>query len=136
MKDFLPASFARSLLSLVALTVFSGCCLGQQGGNLVLPAATLGSGSTLYQAPNSIMNGAGFVVQAAASVTFTAGNYIRLEPGFHAIAGSAAIAFHAIINPNVQSAPITISAQPPPASKPSKEYIYLGGRVIAIENPH
>lgn len=124
------------LLSLVALTGFSGRCFGQQGANLVLPSLAIASGTILYQAPNSITNSSNFVVQAAASVTFKAGNYIHLEPGFHATAGGAAMTFHAIIDSSVQSAPITVTGQPPPASNPSKEYIYLGGRVVAIENPN
>lgn len=116
---------------------WSVCCLAQQGSDLVLPSTTISAGITLYQAPNSITNSADFIVQAPASVTFTAGNYIQLEPGFHATAGTGSIIFHALINPAVQSSPITItSSQGQSPSAPSKEYIYLGGRVIAIENGH
>jgi len=116
----------------------TGYCYGQQlSPNAVLPATTLASGSTLYQAQYSITNGASFVVQASASVTFKAGSYIHLEPGFHATASSAAIVFHALIDPSLQSVSGgTVTSQPPTAANPSKEYIYLGGRVVAIENPH
>jgi hypothetical protein len=122
----------RKFLWFILLPI--GCCYGQQ--DMVLPAATLASGSTLYQAPNSITNSSNFVVQAAASVTFKAGSYIRLEPGFHATAGTATVTFHAIIDPSAQSASGGITSQPPSAASPSKEYVYFGGRVVAIENPH
>jgi hypothetical protein len=79
-----------------------GCCYSQQ--DMVLSATTLDSGTTPYQASNSITNSATFVVQTAASVTFRAGSYIRLESGFRATAGSAPITFYAVIDdPNNQS---------------------------------
>ena len=119
----------------LAMTLFlSGACLAQQGPNLVLQEpTTLDAGSAQYQATNSITNTATFTVQGAAAVTFTAGNYIQLGPGFHATAGSAATTFHALIA-SVSST--NIIDQPPGASTPTKEYIYWNGKVVAVENHH
>lgn len=69
--------------------------------DLILPATTLTSGSSVYTALNSITNGSLFVVTGSAAVTLTSGNYIHLEPGFHATAGSAATTVDAKIDPNV-----------------------------------
>lgn len=98
---------------------------------------TLSTGTTLYEAPSTITNSSTFVVQTAASVTFTAGSSITLAPGFHAIGGSAAVTFRATINPAVGSEPITTTTNAdPPAAAPSREYIYSNGKLVAIENPH
>ena len=127
--------FPRITLTFLVGIGLSICCYGQQGTDLSLDATTIDAGVTLYQAPNSISNAATFTVDAAANVTFTAGNYVDLKPGFHAIAGSASITFHATIDASVQSAPITITtSQASPPSSPSKEYLYFNGRVVAIEN--
>jgi hypothetical protein len=83
--------------------------LVSQAQDTALPNTTVTSGSSSYAAigaltagTSSTYPGAVFVVNNSptdgASVTFTAG-IIQLEPGFHAIAGTAATTFHAIIEP-------------------------------------
>jgi hypothetical protein len=67
--------------------------------NLALTNMTISSGTVTYQATNSITAGTAFVVDGSASVTFEAGNYILLEPGFDAVAGTAAQTFYAYIGP-------------------------------------
>jgi hypothetical protein len=55
------------------------------------------SGTTTYQATNSITAGANFIVGGSASVSFVAGNQITLGPGFTATAGTAGTTFSAKI---------------------------------------
>jgi hypothetical protein len=69
--------------------------------DLNLPSTTLTSGTASYRAVNSITAALGFVVSSAANVTFEAGNSIRLEPGFHATAGTATTTFHAYIDRSI-----------------------------------
>ena len=56
------------------------------------------SGTALYEAANSITADGASTVNSGASVSFISGNEIRLEPNFHALAGSY---FHAVINPSI-----------------------------------
>lgn len=65
--------------------------------DLNLTGETIGSGSLLCRANNSITAGNGFTVDGAASVTFQAGNLIYLLPGFQATSGSASPTFHAFL---------------------------------------
>ncbi len=100
----------RPVLSLLILAGFCSCCFGQLPADLDLPSETLDSGTLVFQASNSITNSASLLVQDPASVTLSAGSYIRLEPGFNATAGST---FHAVINPNVVNwQPIPVPAPP------------------------
>jgi hypothetical protein len=100
----------RPVLSLLALAGFCSCCFGQLPADLDLPSETVDSGTLVLQASNSITNSASLLVQNPASVTLSAGSYIRLEPGFNATSGST---FHAVINPNVVNwQPITVPAPP------------------------
>ncbi len=60
-------------------------------------------------------------MESPASVTLTAGSYIRLEPGFQATAGSA---FHTVIDPNVVNwQPIPIPVPPTPCTDCGLNYI-------------
>jgi hypothetical protein len=111
-----------------------------QSTSLALPAATIDAGTTVYWAPVTITNTSTFVVELAATVTFQAGTSITLTPGFHAVAaaGTAGMVFHALIAPSTgASEPATAAAitttQDVPAVAPTKEYIYVNGRVVAIE---
>jgi hypothetical protein len=92
---------------------FCPCCFGQLPADLVLPSETIDSGTLVFQASGSITNSASFLVQDPASVTLTAGSYITLQPGFHAVAGSATVTFQAVISPNVVNwQPIPVPAPP------------------------
>jgi hypothetical protein len=109
-----------------------------QNTSLALPAATIDAGTTVYWAPVTITNTATFVVELAASVTFQAGSSITLTPGFHAVAGGAGTVFHAFIGPSTgASEPTTMATitttQDAPAAMPTKEYIYMNGKAVAIE---
>ena len=107
----------------------SGACLAQ---NLTVGPTTMDSGTVLYTATSTITNSSNaFVVDNSASVTFQAGSSITLLPGFQAIAGSGNPTFLAIINTGTSTT--GISDTPPPVAKPSREYIYLNGQVVAIE---
>ncbi len=113
-RNALSSSFSwirstRPVLLLLVLAGFCSCCFGQLPADLVLPSETLDSGSLVFQASNSITNSASLLVQNPASVTLSAGSYIRLEPGFDAVAGST---FHAVIDPNV------VNWQPIPVPDP------------------
>lgn len=119
----------------VAMSLALPCYSVAQQGSLVLPSTTITSGTPLFQAPNSITNSSTFSISGSASVLFSAGQSITLQPGFTAVVGSAAVTFHAVINTSDQSGPIIDGGQLPPPSSPTKEYIYLGRSIIAIENP-
>jgi len=69
--------------------------------DLLLENMTLGSGTTTYQAINSI-TADNLTVNGSAAITFTTGNTIDLKPGFQATAGSAGTTFHAVIDPLIQ----------------------------------
>lgn len=121
MKNAISFSLARlkrmrpaSTLLVLAGSCF--CCFGQLPTDLDLPSETLNSGYLVFQASDSITNsGSNFVVQDPASVTLTAGSYIKLEPGFDAVATSGTATFQAVINPNVtQWQPIPVP--PPPTA--------------------
>src|SRR6267378_5605754 len=72
---------------------FFAISLFSQGSNVTLSNnPNLASGT--YQAGNSITAGPALVIGGSSNVTFNAGNYIHLEPGFQAAAGSY---FHASI---------------------------------------
>jgi hypothetical protein len=110
-----------------------------QSTSLALPAATIDAGTTFYWAPVTITNATTFVVELAASVTFQAGTSITLTPGFHAAAGMAGTVFHAFIGPSTGPSEPTTAAtitttQDAPAAMPTKEYIYMNGKAVAIEN--
>ncbi|MGD0792043.1 MAG: hypothetical protein ABR920_09755 [Terriglobales bacterium] len=99
------------ILALVSCSCF--CCFGQLPTDLDLPSETLNDGSLVFQASNSITNIASFLVQDPASVTLTAGSYIKLEPGVDAVATNGAATFQAVINPNVVNwKPIPVPAPP------------------------
>ena len=103
----------RPALLILALAGSCSCCFGQLPSDLDLPSETLNSGFLVFQASNSITNSASFVVQDPASVTLTTGSYIRLEPGFDAVATNGTATFQAAINPNVvQWQPIPVPAPP------------------------
>ncbi|MGH9436535.1 MAG: 3-coathanger stack domain-containing protein [Terriglobia bacterium] len=127
----------RILLSLAWALGFAAGCLAQSN-DLVVQPGTVDSGSWLYEAPGLVTNSGSFVVDKSASVTFKAGNSIQLEPGFEAFPGTAKITFHALIDPSVQSVGIINESGGggtlPPPSQPTKEYIHLNGKVIAVEN--
>ncbi len=102
----------RPVLLLLVLASSCLCCHGQLPADLDIPSETLDSGYIVFQASNSITNSGSLVVQDPASVTLTAGSYIRLEPGFNAMAGAV---FHALIDANVvQWQPIPVP--PPPTA--------------------
>ena len=65
--------------------------------DLHLANLAMNSGSATYQATHSITADTSVVIGGAASVTFTAGTIITLDPGFHATAGGSGTAFHAVI---------------------------------------
>jgi len=65
--------------------------------NLVLQNLTFTSGTTVYQAVNTITAGPAVTISNGATVTFKAGSSIKLEPGFHATAGTAGTTFNAKI---------------------------------------
>lgn len=122
----------RLLISI--LFCLTGLCgFGAAQSNLVLPTTTIDAGTSTYQAPSSITNSSNsFTVVGTANVTLKAGSSITLLPGFDAKATNGSFIFTAMIA-SVSSITVT-DTQPPAAANPSKEYIYLGGRVVAIEN--
>lgn len=63
--------------------------------DLYLTNLTITAGASLYTASNSITAGSGVTISNAGSATFVAGSHIVLSAGFHAVAGTAAISFHA-----------------------------------------
>jgi hypothetical protein len=65
--------------------------------DLHLTNLVVSSGSATYQATHSITADTNVVIGGTASVTFTAGTIITLDPGFHATAGGSGMAFHAVI---------------------------------------
>jgi hypothetical protein len=69
--------------------------------DLVLSGLTFITGPTaLFHATNSITATTVVINNTASdsgSVTFQAGSVIKLEPGFHALAGTPAQTFHAFI---------------------------------------
>ncbi len=77
---------------------------------LDLPLTTITSGTVVDLASDSITAASGFTVNGSASVTFTAGSRISLEPGFHATAGSATTTFRA--NIGIPLFPITVTTAP------------------------
>lgn len=106
-------------------------CIAQT--DYVAPSTAITSGTTLYTA-NSITNGSSFRVSGSASVTFTAGVYVHLEPGFQATAGTGALTFRANIDQTYLNQPIQIGGAPPVTASPSlKEYIYFRGKPVVIE---
>jgi hypothetical protein len=64
--------------------------------DLNLTNVTINSGAPAYQASHSI-TATGVTISGPASVTFTAGTVIKLEPNFRATAGTTGVAFHAVI---------------------------------------
>jgi hypothetical protein len=90
--------------------------------NTACPSSGYTSGNYTFQATNSISTSGAFGVNSAASVTFQAGSIIRLEPGFHASAGSAGTTFHASSSFGTSWGGV------------GREYVRLGSRIIAIES--
>ena len=109
-----PRCIRSAFFLLLALASSCLYCHGQLPADLVLPSETLNDGFLVFQASNSITNsGSNFLVQDPASVTLTAGSYIKLEPGFDAVATTGTATFQAVINPNVtQWQPIPVPAPP------------------------
>lgn len=113
-------------------------CLGQSS-SITAPAGTISSGTLIYEAANTITTTPNLVIDPSAQVTLIAVNSITMLPGqsgsigFHVTAGSA-YAFQALINPSAQTASVTITNQNLPASSPSKESIYMNGKLVATEN--
>jgi uncharacterized repeat protein (TIGR01451 family) len=70
--------------------------------DLLLENMTVTSLMPDYLAHNSITGQNNFIVSGAGVVTFRAGSTVRLEPGFQATAGTAAMTFHAYIDPTLQ----------------------------------
>ncbi len=106
------AVFAAALAcGVVAMgqTVVSPC-----GSDSQLPNTTLTSGVTNDYATNYISAGSGFVVNStssnSASVTFQTGTAICLGPGFHALGGTAATTFHALIAVPMVVSPTSMTA--------------------------
>ena len=132
---------------LSACTVFAASLWAQCGyspTDLVLPdtsypANSYTSGTSDFQATNTITAAGGsgsFSVSNAASVTFQAGSQITLLPGFHALAGSGAPTFHAVIAP-VAEYPLSTASSPAPggtvtASPCSTNGYYSAGTVVAL----
>ena len=69
--------------------------------DLSLTNMNITSGTTTYQATDSITAAGNFTVGGSADVNFVAGNQITLGPGFVAKAGTAGITFSATINPTI-----------------------------------
>ena len=69
--------------------------------DLVLSNTALSSGAVRFQATNCITANTSFTVSGEATVTFAAGNYIVLGPGFTATAGSQSPTFTAMIDPGI-----------------------------------
>ncbi len=104
---------ARAALWLLACGLFAlgGVAQGQPT-DLTLTNATITSGSTSYAATNSITAGPAFTVSGSASVSFTAGSYIVLNPGFQATAGSEPVTFQAGIGTVVGPPDFTVILAP------------------------
>ncbi len=109
-------SAARAALWLLAcgLCGLGGVAQGQPT-DLTLTNATITSGSTSYAATNSITAGSPsspFTVGGSASVSFTAGSRIVLNPGFQATAGSAPVTFQASIGVVAPPPDFTVTLTP------------------------
>lgn len=119
---------ARAAFWIFACGLFglSGTAQAQLPANLNLPNTTITSGSSTYQATNSITANNGFTVSGSASVTFLAGSSIVLGPGFQATAGSAAITFQASISA-ATPAPTLTSVSPPSGTQGTAVNVTLGG---------
>ncbi len=105
----------RAAFWIFACGLFGLSGTAQAQSDLNLPNTTITSGSSTYQATNSITANNGFTVSGSASVTFLAGSSIVLGPGFQATAGSAAITFQASISA-AQTADFSISMTPSSAT--------------------
>src|SRR5579875_3547184 len=79
------------------VSLLSISILASRAQDLSLSSTTVTSGTASYQAPGTITASNGFSCGGSASVTFTAGSQVVLQPGFQAVAGTAPITFHAII---------------------------------------
>ncbi len=102
---------ARAALWLLAcgLLGLGGVAQGQPT-DLTLANVNITSGSASYTATHSITAGPAFTVSGSASVSFTAGSYIVLNPGFQATAGSAPVTFQAGIG--VMPVAVVIATNP------------------------
>jgi len=105
---------AANMVPARALRILSIAFLALQAQAQSIPAnwnapanTSISSGTAVDQATNAITANQGFTVNGSASVTFVAGQSITLGPSFHAIAGSAAATFHALIAPAPSVAPTT-----------------------------
>src|SRR5260370_7031052 len=82
MRNLAKAGLPHVALWFCACNFFA-ISLFSQGSNLPLSNNTnLASGT--YQAGNSITAGPSLVIGGSSNVTFNAGNYIHLDPRFHA----------------------------------------------------
>jgi uncharacterized repeat protein (TIGR01451 family) len=128
---------ARALLALAFLAV-PACCLAQ-----VLPSdkylpSTTDSGNVSYQVLNSIIapcdaaappcpTSGTYLITSGETVLFSAGGIIKLEPGFHASAGSS---FHAQIYlpPETITTP-SVSGQT--SGNPNTSYTYTASNALS-----
>jgi hypothetical protein len=65
--------------------------------DLVVPSIPVGS--TTFRASNSITAGTNVTASSTSMATFESGSFVRLQPGFHATAGTGGTVFRAFINP-------------------------------------
>ena len=104
-------NFAETLLAHLSIGfcvcgVFAtGLALQAQVDNLTVTSST----PPPYQANVSITTSGSVIVNGSASVTYTTGSQIYLEPGFTATAGTAATTFRAVIAPPPTYTTITSS---------------------------
>jgi hypothetical protein len=83
-----------TLFANAAVTLVPGVVIP---ADLHLTNLVMNSGTATYQATHSITADTNVVIGGSATVTFTAGTIITLDPGFHATAGGSGTTFHAVI---------------------------------------
>jgi hypothetical protein len=102
----IATSQVNSVVSGTAAITLSGSI----ATDLNIPATSLTSGATSYQATHNITANSGFTMSGTAGATFLAGNLIDIGPGFHATAGTtfrANIGSGAGLTQTITTAPIT-----------------------------
>ncbi len=90
-----PAAYGSATITLMPNA-------GSMVQDLSITSLTLSSGTSTYQAHNSINAEGSVTLSGSATVLFQAGTSVRLGPGFHATAGTAPVTFHCNINPAIQ----------------------------------